>query len=236
MSSHEPDLPAAPEQLGTEVYGADGRLAYSIVKENGKMVYRPGVQTLGQQAEAQGLATLQRDTLARLGKTPAEYTASAQTAADARTAGIMGDVNRQAATGQRNINESMNATGRTGSRAAVDTAAELERARLDTAAKVGSESTAMRDSLVQNRINNDVGLFNLYKSTNDSAWAKTMANANFAGGQANANRAQDLQQWGQSSSNAMNDWNAQNQNDPWNKYISPTLSSGAYLWGAGAFK
>jgi hypothetical protein len=231
MSSSEPDIPAAPQQLGTEVFDSNGRLAYSIVKENGKMVYRPGIATAGQQAEGSGLKALQQQTLQRLAKTPEEYTRSAQEAADARTSSIMTDVNKQAGMGQRNISEAMSAKGMAGSRMNADTTAALEEQRLAKAAQVGSESTAMRDSLVQQRLQNDVGLYNLYKSTNDSAWAKMMGQAQFAGGQNMGQRSLDLQQWGQASQNAMNTWNAEQQNDPWNKYISPTLSSGMMAYG-----
>lgn len=231
MSSSEPDIPPAPQQLGTEVFDSNGRLAYSIVKEGGKMVYRPGVATAADQAQEAGLKALQQQTLARLSKTPEEYTKSAQEAADAYSASVMSGVNRQAALGQKGISESMAARGMGGSRAAADTAATLEGKRLETAAQVGQQATSMRDQLVQNRISQDVGLYNLYKSSNDANWAKMMGMAQYAGGQNTAQRGLDLQQWGIASQNAMNKWQADQANDPWNKYISPTLTSAAYVLG-----
>lgn len=232
MSSSEPDIPPMPEQLGTEVYDSSGKLAYSITKEDGKMVYRPNVTSAADKAEETGLKALQSQTLQRISQTPEEYTKSAQEEADAYAASVMSGVNKQAELGQKGISESMAARGMSGSRAAADTAATLEGKRLETASQVGQHATAMRDDLINKRIAQDVGLYNLYKSSSDANWAKMMGLAQYAGGQTSAQRSLDLSAWNTASQNAMNKWQAEYANDPWNKYISPTLTSAAFIIGS----
>lgn len=232
MSSPDIDIPPAPQQKDTMVYDADGRLSYSIVNEGGKMVYRPGALSAAEQANKAMLEQRQNQILGRLDKTPEEYTRAAQESADAYASSVMSGVDKSYGKNAARLSEVSNTRGLLGSSAWKDLQGDLAQQRLDKAAQVSQQATGMRDALVKDRIGQDIGLFNLYKSTNDANWAKMMSQAQYAGGQSNAQRGMDLQQWGQQSQNAMNEWNVANANDPWNKYIMPTLTTGAMVAGA----
>lgn len=235
MSSSEPDIPAAPQQKDTLIYDDEGKLSYSIVNEGGKMVYRPGEKSLSAKAEAAELAQLRKSALGRISATPQEYRDMAQEAADAYASSVQSGVDRQYAKDVARSTEAANIRGLVGSRAWADTNAEMARAKLETDTRTQQQATSMRDQLLQNYQNRDIGLFNLYKSTSDAEWAKMMSQAQFAGGQNLGNYQADISKYGIESQNAMNQWQAEQANDPWNKYIMPTATTAAYAYGLGAF-
>ena len=229
MSKTKVNMPRS-ENLGSEIYDEKGNLLYSVVNQGGKMVYRAGPNLLSPEEQITQAAAKKAaaSTLTGLEANRGSYAESAQQLADARTRAIMGDVNREYDTGLRKLYENQSARGMSGSRAAADAIAEVERARGDTASRVSSESNVMRDQLLNQRIGQDIGLYNFYSGVGQQGQNRLASYYGMGSG----GMGQAMGLYGQDSVNAMAKYRVAQEQDPWSKYIMPTLSTGAQVYGA----
>lgn len=243
-SPNAPDLPEYPGFAGTQIYDGFGNLTGSITKdEAGNIVYRAGALSPTEQINQKAIEQKKQSLLQRIYNTPEAYTKAAEEEASAwateqskrQTDQFTKDVNR--------IGEVSNQRGLYGSKAMADITAQREKTQSETASSIAGSATAMRQGLLQNKIGQDVGLYNLYAGAGNDYSNKGMANFNAASGLSGQINSYNQNQWGQYTNalnqqyqNQMQSWS---QNEPWRNYIMPLIQSGATAAGGlaatGAF-
>ena len=215
-------------------YDAEGNLEGSQVwdAEQNAYIYRPAALTGEAKAEKEKVSAMKSTLLSNLDKTPDDRIAAYEEYASAFSAALHKDVDEQYAKTYQGTEENMNARGLFGSRAYVDTIADLNKQKTDADVDIATKATLAKNDLAttdQNYWLNELSLLNNMENA-DSAEAlqtqqTTMQGAQTGSAAVNAtNTAQNM--------NSYQTWLAkQNSNQAMASNLSNTATGLAFLYG-----
>ena len=133
------------------------------------------------------------------------------------------------------IGEVSNVRGLLGSKAYADIVADREKTQAKTNADIAGGATAMRESLLQNKRNQDYNLYNLYSGALSEYDAKSQvglgATSQLSGMLNNFNQNSWATTTNAMIANYQNQLKEYEANDPWRNYVAPILQTGAMLYG-----
>lgn len=231
-----PDLPTFPTTpIGNAyIYDDSGNLAGSMIRDSaGNVTYRPGQLTPEQRQVKADIESKKQSLLQRIYSTPAEYTKAAEQEAEAYATEVSRKAREQFVKDVNRIGEVSNVRGLLGSSAWRDVMKEREKTMAETGASIASQSTAMRQDLLDRKRAADIGLYQLYTGAGQEYTNEAQRNLGAAASIYGQNVNQAMSQW-QTQANIMNqqyqnrlaNWQA---TEPWRNYIMPTLTSGAQI-------
>lgn len=229
-----PSLPAAPEFKNSYMYDEEGNLTGSVEEDaSGNIVYKPRQLSGAELVNKKAIESTKTTLLQRLYKTPEEYTKAAQAEADAWAKSQYKTTSEQFEKDVNRIGEVSNQRGLIGSKAYADIVKGREKTLAETNTSIAGNALAMREGLLNQKRQNDYGLYSLYAGASNDYYNKSMGSLGGANSLASNINSFNQTNYANEVNARMSQYNAELENfkltEPWRNYIIPGLQTAAML-------